>query len=274
MREITSASNPMIKAFRRALKEGVTREGWLAIEGPLLIQEALSAAGDGREKRGAACRCVIRSVLAARTAARKFADLLARMPSGAEIAETPDIIFSRIAATASPQGIAALIEVETPDLERIFRLPNAMIAVVDGLQDPGNLGTILRSAEAFSADALVTLKSTVSPYNPKILRASGGAVFRMPVFPAFEREAFYSRLRPAGLRLVAADPHSRRSIGEADLSGPVAILIGSEAAGLPAGIPSADRVAIPLRPEIDSLNAAVAAGIFLYECARQRGFRY
>lgn len=274
MREITSPANPLIKVFRRSLEAGVTREGWLACEGPLLLQEAVSASTDGREKRRMACACAVRSVLVARSAAGKFAELLARLPSGAEVTTTPDAVFERAAATVSPQGIAALIEVKPPPLDRVLTLPNVILMVVLGLQDPGNLGTILRSAEALGADALVTLKPTVSAYNPKILRASGGALFRLPVFLALAADVLFARLRSARVRLLAADRRGPRGIAESDLRGPLAFLIGNEAAGLPLGIPSDDRVAIPLRPGIDSLNAAVAAGVFLYESARQRGFHY
>ncbi|MGH9396544.1 MAG: TrmH family RNA methyltransferase [Terriglobia bacterium] len=277
MREITSPTNSLIKVFRRSLEAGVTREGWLAVEGPLLLQEAVNASAasaEGREKRRAGCACSVRSVLVARSAAGKFADLLAQIPSDTEVTEAPDAVFESIVATVTPQGIAALVEVKVPELDCILNLPDLILMVAFGLQDPGNLGTILRSAEALGADGLVTLKPTVSPHNPKILRASGGALFRLPVFPALAAETFFARLRGARIRLVAADRHGANSIAEADWSGPLAFLVGNEAAGLPLDIPPDDRVAIPLRPGIDSLNAAVAAGIFLYECARRRGFHY
>ncbi|MGH9450527.1 MAG: TrmH family RNA methyltransferase [Terriglobia bacterium] len=274
MREITSPTNPLIKVFRHSLKAGVTREGWLACEGPLLLQEAVAASRGGGEKRRAECGCAVRSVLVAHSAAGKFADLLAQIPPDAEIAGTPDAVFDGAAATVSPQGIAALIEVTPPPLDRVLNLPGVILVAVLGLQDPGNLGTILRSADALGADALITLKPTVSAHNPKILRASGGALFRLPVYPALAAEPLFARLRGAGVRLAATDSHSHRSIAGAALCGPLAFVIGNEAAGLPIDIPADDRVAIPLRGGIDSLNAAVAAGVFLYESARQRGFRY
>lgn len=274
MREITSPTNPLIKVFRHSLQTGVTRDGWLAVEGPLLVREALLAVAPGSQRPIASCVCTIHSVLVARGAADKFADLLAAMPAGTEIGAAPESIFDHLSATVAPQGIAALVEVETPTLDDVLKIDNVLLMAAFGLQDPGNLGTILRSAESLGADALVTLKSTVHPSNPKILRASGGALFRLPVFSSLEPEHFLERLSKARVRIVAADSHSTISVIEMDLTGPLAFLIGNEGAGLPASISPNARVAIPLRPGVDSLNAAVAASIFLYEAARQRGFHY
>ncbi|HEV2417800.1 MAG TPA: RNA methyltransferase [Terriglobia bacterium] len=270
MREITSPTNPLIKVFRRSLEEGVTREGWLAVEGPLLVREALRAASRNGARGG--CTCVVHSILTSRGSAAKFADLLADLPVETEVASVPDTIFERVTATVTPQGIAALVEVQAPRLEAVLSIENVRLVVAFGLQDPGNLGTIVRSSEALGADALITLKPTVSPSNPKILRASGGALFWLPVFASLDAERTFAQLRDARAQVVAADSHSANSIADADLRGPVAFLIGNEAAGLPAAISPDATLAIPLRPGVDSLNAAVAAGIFLYEAARQRGF--
>lgn len=274
MREITSSTNPLIKVFRHSLQAGITREGWLAVEGPLLVREALLAAAPGGQAPVGGCACTVHSVLVARGAADKFADLLAAMPAATEIAAAPESIFDRLSATVAPQGIAALVEVQPPALEAVLGIENVLLVAAFGLQDPGNLGTILRSAESLGADALVALKSTVHPSNPKILRASGGALFRLPVFSALDPERFLEQLRKSRVRIVAADSHSATNITGIDLTGPLAFLIGNEGAGLPASIAPEARIAIPLRPGVDSLNAAVAASIFLYEAARQRGFHY
>lgn len=274
MRKITSAANPLIKVFRQSLAAGVTRDGWLAVEGPLLLREAIAVSTGHGEKRRAAPACAVRSVLVARSASARFPEILAQLPSDAEVAEVPDDIFHRVAATVTPQGMAALVEVAQPEMDSILQSDGAVIVAAFGLQDPGNLGTILRSADAFGADALATLKPAVSPHNPKILRASGGALFRLPVYASLDAETFFSRLVRAGVRLIAADPRGNRGVAESDLRGRVAFLIGNEAAGLPLNLPMAERVSIPLRPGMDSLNAAVAAGVILYECARQRKFHY
>lgn len=266
MREITSSGNPILKVFRRGLAEGVTREGWLAVEGPFLVEEALDASE----------RAVVHSVLVSRTAAARFHGLLTRLPGEAEVVQVSDRLFGQGAQTQSPQGIAALVELRPDNLEAALVRRDALLLVACGLQDPGNLGTMMRSAHALGATALVTLESTVSPFNPKAVRASAGTVFHLPIFCNQEPDALLARLHAAGVCIVATDRHSPSSLAQADLRGPLAILIGQEAAGLPPEISRhADLLlSIPIRGGTDSVNAAAAASIFLYEAARQRQFRY
>ncbi len=289
MHTIASASNPLIRVFRRALKEGTTRSGWLAVEGPLLIEEALKVAKPTISERSSAssgagvspvnehgqearATSVVRSAIATPSAARKFAGLLARLPGDAERVEVSERLFTTLAQTVTPQGIAALVEVTPPSLDLILKLPDAVLVVACGLQDPGNLGAILRAAEAFRVAAVICLKSTVSPSNPKVVRASAGAVFRLPVFAGLEADRFVDQLRRHGVRIVAADPHSPNSLPKADLRGPMALLVGNEAGGLGDDLlrNANVRLSIPVAANVDSLNAAMAAGIFLYEAARQR----
>ena len=271
IRQIESSANALLKVFRRALADGVTREGWLAVEGPLLIEEALDASAGERGANGSAS---VHSVLVARGAVQKFHSLLDRLGQDAEVAEVPDRVFHQIAQTETPQGIAALVELPAHNLEAILGRPDALIVVACGLQDPGNLGTMVRSAQALGGSALVTLPATVSPFNPKAVRSSAGAIFRLPVFRGVETAALVRQARAAGVELVAADRRASLPVTEADLRRPVAFLIGQEAAGLPAEIAdkASVRVRIPIRADTDSLNAATAASIFLYEAARQRGF--
>ena len=265
-RQIVSPSNRVVKIFRRALLDGTTREGWLAVEGPLLLEEAF------RARETATVRCV----LAAESAVQKFQSLVARLPQEAELVTVSDHLFKQIAATQAPQGVAALVEVRPPDFDSILARRGVILLVACGVQDPGNLGTIVRSGQALGASALVALRDTVSPFNPKAVRASAGAVLRLPVVRNQEAEPLFARLRRAHVRTIAADRHSHSSLADADLKGPIAFLIGREASGLPPEVArAADMLlSIPIRPETDSVNAATAAGIFLYEAARQRGFNY
>ncbi len=265
-RRITSPANSLIKVFRRALAQGVTREGWLAIEGPLVLEEALAATS----------RVTVHSVLLSQSASKKFCDLLARVPKETELSQIPDRLFEKIAATPGPQGIAALVELRPPQLESILSQGDALLLVACGLQDPGNLGTMIRSAHALGATALVTLEQTVSPFNSKTVRSSAGAIFHLPVFQNLEVKPFFERLRAAGIRVVGADNRSSSRLDQADLKGPLAILVGQEARGLPPAISreASLLLSVPIRVGTDSINAAMAAGIFLYEAARQRGFRY
>lgn len=265
IREITSGTNSLLKVFRHALAEGTTRDGWLAVEGPFLVEEALRAE-----------RATIHSLLVASQALQRLQDLLARSPREVEIAQVSERLFRKVAQTENPQGIAALVELRECTLDTILRQQHVLLLVACGLQDPGNLGTILRSGHAFGASALVTLEGTVSPFNPKATRASAGAVFHLPVVAGENPEALFKKLRAAQVRIVAADRHSPSPISRADLRGPFAILIGQEAAGLSPEIAREAEMllSIPIRAGMDSLNAATAASVLLYEAARQREFPY
>ncbi len=266
IREITSPANPLLKVYRRALAVGVTREGWLAVEGPHLLEEALVATANG----------VVQSVLVSATGARKFRELLERLPKEAEMAQISDRLFEQIAQTETPQGIVGLIELRPADLDSILARRDVLLLIACGLQDPGNLGTMMRSAQALGATALITLEETVSPFNPKAVRSSAGAIFRLPVFADLKPSALFERLRAAGVRIIAADQRSSAPLAEADLTTSVAILVGNEAQGLAPeiGREAGQLLSIPILPGMDSVNAAMAASIFLYEAARQRGFRY
>lgn len=266
IREVLSPSNPVIKVFRRALIDGATREGWLGLEGPLLLEDAMNANE----------RATIHSVLAGQSATAKYQALISRLPNHTEVVTVSDRMFAQIAATETPQGIAALVEIKPPDFEAILSRSNVLLLVACGIQDPGNLGTIIRSGQALGADALVALKETVNPFNPKTVRASAGAILRLPILRNQQAAPFFERLRRAKVCVIAASRRSKMPLADANLKDSVAFLIGREASGLPPEIAKgADlTLSIPIRPETDSINAAAAASIFLYEAARQREFRY
>ncbi len=146
-----------------------------------------------------------------------------------------------------------------------------LIVVLAGIQDPGNLGTILRSAEAFGAGGVVCLPGTANLWNPKVVRASAGSVFRVPVLYASENDAL-EHLRDAGIRILTTTAHDVRPANLIDLAAPVALLIGNEGNGVPEALAAkADgAITIPCPGPVESLNAAVAASVLLYEAARQR----
>lgn len=265
MRKLTSATNSLVKVFRRALAEGLTNDGWLCGEGPHFLEEAL--------KPGS--RATVRSALVSVDAANKHTALLERLPAESELAQIPDRLFHQIAGTRTPQGLAAIVELHAGDLKSVAALRNAILVIACGLQDPGNMGTIIRSADALGASAVVALSGTVNPFNPKSVRSCVGSIFRMPVFAGAKPEPVFKLLRDSGVRILGADPRGSVALPNANLRGSIAFLVGQEAAGLPAEISrEADELLrIPVRPEADSLNAAMATGIFLYEVARQRNFQ-
>ena len=127
-------------------------------------------------------------MLVASGAAEKFSALLERLPAEAELTQVPDRLFESVAQTQSPQGIAALVELPAYKLEQSWPPAKPLLVVACRLQDPGNLGTMMRTALAFSASAFLTLQETVSPFNPKAVRSSAGAIFRLPLFAASIRK--------------------------------------------------------------------------------------
>jgi RNA methyltransferase, TrmH family len=266
VRVLTSATNSLVKVFRRALAEGLTRDGWLCGEGPHFLEEAL--------KPGS--RAVVHSILVSAEAADKHQAVLASLPAEAELAQVPGRLFHQIAGTRTPQGIAALVELPRFDLKKVAASRNAVLVIACGLQDPGNMGTITRSADTLGASAVVALAGTVNPFNPKAVRSCVGSIFRMPVFAGLKPETVFKLLRDSKVRILGTDAKGAVALSSANLRGPIALLVGQEAAGLPPEISrEADELlSIPIRGEADSLNAATATGIFLYEVARQREFQY
>jgi len=266
IRQIASATNSLLKVYRRALTKGTTPEGWLAVEGPFLVEEALAAAPAVR----------MHSLLMAESSGARFAHLMEQLPPEAEAVQVPGRLFEQVAQTQNPQGIAALVELPPPNLDAILAGRDLLLLVACGVQDPGNLGTLMRSAAAFGASAIFTLQETVSPFNPKAVRSSAGAIFRLPVLAGLVTMELVDRLRAAQVRIIAADRHSPSPLHEADLRGSLAIMVGKEASGLPPEIAREASLvlSIPIRPGMDSVNVATAASVFLYEVARQRGFDY
>jgi len=251
-RRIESRQNSRIKELRAGLARGV-KSPHVAIEGLHLTEEAVKSGlrlhtvfvRDGNE------------------------ELLEDLAIGAaEVLIVTEEVFQSATLTEHPQGIAALVEAPQFTVEAMLNgVPLVVIAA--GLQDPGNLGTLVRSAEAFGATGMILLPGTVSLWNAKTLRASSGSAFRLPVVGLTDDEAF-NTLRAHGVRILAAV--ARDGDSEADLRGPSALLIGNEGSGLPeAWIAQADaRVTIPFAGAVESLNAAIAGSVLLYDAMRQR----
>jgi RNA methyltransferase, TrmH family len=195
--------------------------------------------------------------------------------SRTRLLRTSERLFATVSATESPQGIAALVR------PRAFRFEDLaggipLIVVLAGVQDPGNVGTIMRSAEAFGATGVIAAAGTANPLAPKALRASAGSAFRVPLVARVGLAIALAQLRVAGLKFFAATAREPAQEPEQlDWRGPAALLVGNEAAGLPEEIERAAdaRVRIPLAAGVESLNAGVAASVLLYEAARQRGRR-
>jgi TrmH family RNA methyltransferase len=193
------------------------------------------------------------------------------IPDDAEHLLLPPDVFSSAVATEQPQGIAALVHPPVFSADTILLVPAPLILVLAGLQDPGNVGTLLRSAEAFAATGVLLLPGTASPWNPKALRASAGSAFRVPAINATEAEAL-NLFAQHNIPAIAAVARDGTPIDAAPLAKSCALLIGNEGAGLGDSLiaAAAHRITIPMPGNVESLNAAIAGSLLLYEASRQR----
>jgi TrmH family RNA methyltransferase len=261
IRIVQSKQNARLKELRRALASpGRNESGLVGIEGPNLLVEAMRA--------GLRIACVFVA-----QGSERLVEAL-KLPDRVEVLAMPREFLDAALATETPQPMAALVEPPDWTWAHLFgdrKSSAALIVVLAGLQDPGNLGTILRSAEAFGADGVLCLEGTVSEWNPKVVRASAGSVFRMPVLHANEKKAI-EQLREAGVRILATTVQGAKPADLVDLADPVALVIGNEGNGVPVDLAAkADgAITIPCPGPVESLNAAVATSVLLYEAARQR----
>ncbi len=258
VRFINGKQNARLKELRRALTSPGSHSR-AALEGPHLLEEAL--------RGGLKIACVF----AAQGEERLLEGL--PLPPEVDVLLVPRPLLASVLTTETPQAIAALVEPPDWTWAHLFADHGraAPIIVAAGLQDPGNLGTIVRSAEAFGAAGIVVLPGTVTPWNPKAVRASAGSILRVPVIAAEEQECF-DELREAGFKIYATALREARAAGELDLTVPAALIIGNEGNGVPKALAArADgQITIPCPGPVESLNAAVAASVLLYEAARQR----
>jgi RNA methyltransferase, TrmH family len=261
LRRIEGRHNALVKELRRAFSRGeLTSDGYCAIEGFRILEEAIRSG------------LRFRAVFFSESAAPKAEKLLSQLAAQVEILLLPDKLFSSAVPSDAPQGVAALARWKELSREDVLaKSTTGPILVIAGVQDPGNLGTILRSAEAFGAGGVLLGEGTVSPYNPKVVRASAGSVFRLPLARAKLPEVV-GWMKDHAFRLVGTASHKGTPLDQAKLSGPLAIFIGSEGAGLSSDlIKEMDEVvAIPQAPQVESLNVGVATSIVLYEVTRQR----
>ncbi|MGE5322923.1 MAG: TrmH family RNA methyltransferase [Actinomycetota bacterium] len=265
LRPVTSRQNSLVKELRRAFTHGEpTSSGSLAVEGVRIIEEAV--------RSGLRFQAIIFSESGRGHATR----LLPQISAHTEALLLPDEVFASAVSTETPQGVAALVKLKPARLEDVMEqvAGDLLLVGVAGLQDPGNLGTIIRSAEAFSARAVLVGEKTVSHFNPKVARASAGSLFREPLISVKLADSIHT-LKQQGVRVLATSSHKGVPLPEADFSGPCMIVIGNEGAGVPAEILSAadDLITIPHSPRVESLNAGIAASIVLYEAARQKAHR-
>jgi TrmH family RNA methyltransferase len=257
METLVSEKNSLLKEVRRAAARGtLTDEGLAVAEGFHLLEEALRS------------RCKLSVVIAAESVRTTVAAHV-RGLKNTRLVVVGDANFAKVASTETPQGVIALVRPPAWTLDQLLR-GRPLVVLLDGIQDPGNAGAIVRAAEAFGATGAAFLSGSVSPYNPKTLRASAGSLFRLPVVASLDESLLAVALEQKRVRLFAAHPRAEKLMFKADLTGACAIVIGAEGRGVS---PALQRRSTPVRiptSGVESLNAAVAAGVLLYEASRQR----
>lgn len=261
LRRVEGRHNSLLKELRQSFNRGeLTASGECAVEGFRVIEEAIRSG------------LKLRAFVVSESGQARAARLLPQISSQVETVLVPDKLFASIVPSETPQGVAALVHVKKHSFPSLLlsSAPGPLL-VVAGLQDPGNLGTILRSSEAFGTKGVVLGEATVSIYNSKVVRASAGSVFRLAIAQA-ELRAAITAMRARAIRLIGTSSHKGRPLAEADLSGQVAIFVGNEGAGIDKKLFSEmdELVVIPHSPRVESLNAGVATSIILYEAARQK----
>jgi len=261
LRRVEGRHNALVKELRAAFsRTDLTEAGDCAIEGLRIVEEAIRSG------------LRFHAVFFRESASNLVERLLPQIGANVETVLLPDKLFSTVVPSESPQGVAALVRYRQSSLEDVFqRIEAGPLVAVAGLQDPGNLGTILRSAEAFGAAGVLLGEGTVGPFNAKVVRGSAGSIFRLPMVRVKLADV-HSQLRERGVRVVATSSHKGVPLPQANLVGPIAVLIGGEGAGVPRELLSKvdEIVAIPHAAQVESLNAGVAASIVLYEIQRQR----
>jgi len=261
---LTSAANPRVRAAI-ALRDRRERDrtGLTLVDGARELRRALEAGAVVREA------FVCESMLAGADARAVLDRLLA---TGSLVHSVTEPLFGKLAFGARVEGLVGVVQIPPLDLARLTVPDDPLICVVEGVEKPGNLGAVLRSADGAGAAALIAADPRTDLFNPNAIRASAGTVFSVRLAAA-STGATLSWLRAYGLRIVAARVDAERLYTDVDLSGPLAIALGAEADGLSDAwsAPGIQAVRLPMLGIADSLNVSVTAAILLYEARRQRG---
>lgn len=258
---IDSPQNPLIKRLRSLhSQKGRQEEGAYLAEGPSVVAEALMYAPG------------IEAVLWCEALADGEADEIADAAeqAGIRVHELSQRAFETISDTQTPQGVAAVLGIMPASLADVDVADGGCVLVLHDLRDPGNLGTMIRSADAFGARGVILSGECADPYAPKVVRASAGSMFHLPIVEA-DWAQVVPWAREAGVKLYAADGAGTHIAGKVGIPKRVALVIGNEGHGLPQSVlHDADyAVRIPMSGRAESLNAAVAASVLLFEAQRQ-----
>ena len=264
MRSISSRQNPIVRAFRDLAANAASDGSRLLLDGAHLVQEALAARLPFEQVAVSAQQMDNGSDIA------ELARALER--EGVDVVVATEPVMSALSPVRTPSGIVAIVSRQPVPIATICQHPHALIVAPVDVQDPGNLGALLRASEAGGATGSVVCGLSAQPFSWKAVRGSMGSVLRLPVASGTTPEALLKCARKFGVRAVASVPRGGVAPHETDWRGRVLIFVGGEGPGLTADvINSCDaRVTIPMEPPVESLNVAVAGALLVYEARRQR----
>jgi TrmH family RNA methyltransferase len=253
--KLTSRQHPIVTRFRR-LAAGRDGDRWILLDGEHLIAEALEA--------GVRVSTLL-------TDGRRSALVRRARDAGADVRQATTAVLEAASPVRTSSGVVAIAEWTPAPFAEIFRTSPALAVGLVAVQDPGNVGSIVRAADALGATGVLALEGTANPAGWKALRGSMGSLFRVPVATGSLASAT-AEARRAGLRVAATVATGGDPIDGANLAGPLLLLLGNEGAGLPDDvIAAADiKLTVPMRAEVNSLNVAVTAALVLFEARRQR----
>jgi RNA methyltransferase, TrmH family len=256
---ISSRQNPLVRRFREVARDPGDS---LLLDGPHLIEEALAAA-------------LRIETLAVDSGAHEAITTLARraLASGARVVSVPAAVLAAMSPVRNPAGIVAIAARPAGSLDAALDGPAQMVLMIEDVQDPGNLGAIVRVAEACGATGIVVGSGSADPFGWKALRGSMGSAFRVPIAGRLPLMPAIDAARQRGLRVLASVPRDGTQLPDCDLRRPVAVLLGGEGPGLSDEVLARadERLTIHMRPPVESLNVATAAALIVYEAERQRG---
>lgn len=263
IKEIFSSANPLMKTIRSLHdRSGRKKTGLFILEGPRLVEEALKHELDVLD--------IVMSQTYRNNGSLDFPNI---DNPDIELNVVDDEMFKQLSTTETPQGIMAVAKMHKSELSEILNQEQIMLVVADTVQDPGNLGTIMRAALAFGATGAILTKGTADAFSPKVVRSAMGALFAMPIVTDILFEDLIRQLKAKSVEIIALDQNAPESIWQIDIPRKVALLLGNEGNGLSDEFMAlADRtVAIPISSRSESLNVATAAGVALAYISSKRG---
>ncbi len=260
---ITSRANPLVKELRSlAQRKYREQRGEFLVEGIQLVLQALAS------------RAKVRMLILAPdllTSERARLEVQAQERAGMRVVQVSPEVLKSLAEREHPTGIAAVVQLTPLNPDELFVDENALFVALYRVSNPGNLGSILRTADAVQARGVILIGNATDPHAPSAVKASRGAIFSVPCVQIEHEQEFLEWCRKQRLRMVTTSDRGAQNLWEANLDGPLVVLFGNEGEGLPSELlAEGNAIRIPMAGEVDSLNLAVAAGVILYECVRRR----